>query len=111
MDLNDLTQRIAEVGELYASRFGIQRNGDWYLLKLQEEIGELCAAWLAVTKRTRPKTDDGAPRTNLENEIADVLAHTLLLAATQSIDVEQALKRKWLCYTKAAATDPQDPMR
>ncbi|WP_251152198.1 MazG nucleotide pyrophosphohydrolase domain-containing protein [Cellulosimicrobium sp. Marseille-Q4280] len=102
LTLPGLTDRVEDVSALYARKFGIDRDADWFALKLTEEVGELVQAFLAVTGRTRPRAagepvPDGA-RQALADEVADVLAHLLLLARSQGVDVEAAVRRKWLAW-------------
>lgn len=97
--LAELMPLVAEVSDTYASRNGIARDDDWYLLKLQEELGELAAEYLKSTGRGRMKgADAGAIRPALEDEAADVLAMLLLFARNNGIDLEAALERKWFQY-------------
>ena len=94
-----LTPLVAEVSDIYASRNAIDRDDDWYLLKLQEELGELAAEYLRMTGRGRLKGADTATiRVALEDEAADVLAMLLLFARNNDIDLEAALERKWFQY-------------
>lgn len=94
--LSELVPLVAEVSDTYASRNDIVRNDDWYLLKLQEELGELTAEYLKATGRGRLKgADAGAIRQALEDEAADVLATLLVFAGRHGIDLEAALERKW----------------
>jgi NTP pyrophosphatase (non-canonical NTP hydrolase) len=98
-DLAGLTSLVAEVSDTYASRNDIARDDDWYLLKLQEELGELTAEYLKSTGRGRLKGADAATiRTALEDEAADVLAMLLLFARNNGIDLDLALERKWFQY-------------
>jgi len=97
--LADLLPLVAEVSDTYASRNGIARDADWYLLKLQEELGELTAEYLKATGRGRLKGADAATvRSALEDEAADVLAMLLLFAREHAIDLDAALERKWFQY-------------
>ena len=97
--LAELMPLVAEVSDTYASRNGIARDDDWYLLKLQEELGELAAEYLKSTGRGRMKgADAGAVRQALEDEAADVLAMLLLFARNNGIDLDAALERKWFQY-------------
>jgi NTP pyrophosphatase (non-canonical NTP hydrolase) len=94
--LSELAPLVAEVSDTYAARNGIARNDDWYLLKLQEELGELTAEYLRATGRGRLKgADVPAIRQALEDEAADVLATLLVFAGRHGIDLEAALERKW----------------
>lgn len=97
--LAELAELLSEVSDTYASRNGIDRNEDWYLLKVQEELGELTSEYLRTTGRHRLKGADAASiRQALEDETADVLAMLLLFARRTDIDLDAALERKWFQY-------------
>lgn len=97
--LAQLTKLVAEVSDTYASRNAIARDDDWYLLKLQEELGELAAEYLKSSGRGRMKGADAAQvRTAMADEAADVLAMLLLFARNNDIDLDTALERKWFQY-------------
>ena len=48
-----LSDSAAEISDIYAGKYGIDRNDDWFLLKLQEELGELAQAHLRLSGRGR----------------------------------------------------------
>lgn len=111
LTLDDLTERVEAISALYARKFGVERDADWFILKLAEEVGELTQAFLVATGRTRPRGDappsgtapDEAAGSHggaspLADEVADVLAHLLLLARSQGVDVDAAVRRKWLVW-------------
>lgn len=95
-DLPVLSDLVARVSDIYAQRNDIARDDDWYLLKLQEELGELTAEYLKLSSRGRLK---GATpedlRLAMADEAADVLAMLLLFARNNRIDLDAALARKW----------------
>jgi RimJ/RimL family protein N-acetyltransferase len=95
--IDALTERLDAISRRYAEHFGFDRSDSWYLLKLQEELGELTQAALKMQgqARTRGQSAD-ALRTTFENEFADVLGQLLLLGRHHGIDVAAALQRKWL---------------
>lgn len=98
--LSDHTAEIDRVSQTYAAKFDLTRNDEWFMLKLQEEVGELTQAFLAVTGRTRPKGETADElRHNLVAELADVYCHTLLLASHFGVDLEAAVKDKWLVWS------------
>lgn len=102
--LAELMPLVAAVSDTYAARNDIARDDDWYLLKLQEELGELTAEYLKTTGRGRLKGADAAMiRTALEDEAADVLAMLLLFARNNGIDLDAALERKWFRYLDRSA--------
>jgi NTP pyrophosphatase (non-canonical NTP hydrolase) len=97
--IEELADRVERVSAIYAERCNINRDADWYALKLQEEAGELVAEYLRGSGRGR--TGDRSPeaiRTALENEAADLMAQLLLFCRNNAIDVEAALDRKWFVY-------------
>jgi NTP pyrophosphatase (non-canonical NTP hydrolase) len=111
LTLSGLGERVEAVSALYARKFAVERDPDWFMLKLAEEVGELTQAFLVATGRTRPRGEaspSGAvvPGTSLADggaspladEVADVLAHLLLLARSQGVDVDAAVRRKWLVW-------------
>ncbi|WP_416408929.1 MazG nucleotide pyrophosphohydrolase domain-containing protein [Agrobacterium rosae] len=75
---------------------GIERDPDWYVLKLQEEVGEVTQAWnrLSGRGRSKGKTQEEM-RQDLSDETADLLGHVLLLAHNSGLDLEASIKRKW----------------
>ncbi|WP_417493528.1 phosphoribosyl-ATP pyrophosphohydrolase [Maricaulis sp.] len=95
--LGELGARIAQVSDIYAKNYGIDRSGDWYLLKLQEELGELTQAYLDVTGRSRRASDEAA-RHQMALEMADVLGMLLLLARDEGVDLDAAVQEKWLSW-------------
>jgi NTP pyrophosphatase (non-canonical NTP hydrolase) len=101
--LAELAEKLARVSDVYAGRHGVDRDDDWYALKLQEECGELTAEYLRLTGRAR----GGGPPTAtlaLADEAADLLAHVLLFCRRNRIDVGAALHRKWLRHLEEAPT-------
>ena len=95
--LGPLAEKIAQVSDIYAAHFKIDRSGDWYLLKLQEEIGELTQAYLTATGRTRKPSGEAA-KAQLALEMADALGMLLLLARDEGIDLDAAVQEKWLSW-------------
>ena len=104
MSLKAATEPVQQVCDLYAERCGIDRNDDWYLLKIQEELGELVQAHLKLTGRGRAR---GASPAELEaaraDEAADLLCQVLLYCRHFGIDPDAAIQRKWLSWLDKAA--------
>ncbi len=97
MDLRQLTADVETVSQRYAEVFGIRRDDAWFLLKLQEEVGELTQAFLmrAGQARTKGLSSDEL-HANFAAEVADVLCQLLLLARHLDVDVPAEVDRKWL---------------
>lgn len=92
MKISDLTASVLRISDIYAREHGIDRSGDWALLKVQEELGELTAEHLRMSGRARGVADAG----KLGDEAADVLGMLLIYCDGAGIDLEAAMQRKWL---------------
>ncbi|MGJ8528180.1 phosphoribosyl-ATP pyrophosphohydrolase [Maritalea sp.] len=95
--LKMLTQKVIQVSDIYAARCDINRDDDWYALKLTEEFGEQNAEYLRMTGRARKKGMSSQDiQAAMGAECADVFAHLMLFAAHNGIDLEKELDAKWL---------------
>ena len=102
MDLAGWSDEVEQISQQYAERYGVERTSPWFLLKLQEEVGELTQAYLQVTGQGRHKGRSAEElEADLQNEVADVLAMLLLFARHHGVDVDEALERKWVAYRAA----------
>jgi NTP pyrophosphatase (non-canonical NTP hydrolase) len=99
MNLKDLQADVLRISDIYAAEHDLDRDRDWALLKLQEELGELTAEHLRLTGRARGAPDSQA----LGDEAADVLGMLLIYCARADIDLEQAMQRKWLKWLEPEA--------
>lgn len=98
LDLKALQDDVLRISDIYAREYGIKRDRDWALLKLQEELGELTAEHLRLSGRARG-TSDAA---KLADEAADVLGMLLIYCDRAGVDIEQAMRRKWLSWLERA---------
>lgn len=93
-ELEGFIDRLKAISDRYGRVHDIDRGGDWHLLKIQEEMGELTQAYLAMTRRSR--RDAGPARHDVAMEMADVLCMLLLMARAEDIDLNAAITEKWL---------------
>ena len=101
MDIDHTAKAVAAVSDSYAKKFGIKRDGNWYVLKLQEEMGELIQSYLMMVGRARQKNKTTEQITeDFHKEMADVFCHVLLLAKKFNVDLEKEVSEKWLVWTK-----------
>lgn len=101
MDVNKVTKAVRKVSNIYAKKFGIRRDADWYILKLQEELGELIQSYLMMSGKARKKDKTKAEITeDFHKEMADVFCHVLLLAKYHGVDLEKEVNEKWLVWGK-----------
>lgn len=99
LTLAEISAAATEISDIYAGKYGIERNDDWFLIKLQEELGELAQAHLRLSGRGRGE----AGQQDRGDEAADVLCMLLLYCRRFGIDPEAAVRRKWLKWLEPAA--------
>jgi len=94
--LKQLGETFFLASAAYADMHQIERDRDWFVLKMHEEIGELTQIWSRLTGRGRLKgqSDQDLQRA-LSDETADLLGHVLLFAEQSHIDLAAAIERKW----------------
>jgi NTP pyrophosphatase (non-canonical NTP hydrolase) len=97
MDLRQLTHDVEIISQRYAEHVNFTRDDAWFLLKLQEEVGELTQAYLMRNGQARTKGQTQAEiEANFRAEFADVLCQLLLMANHHGIDVATEVDQKWL---------------
>jgi NTP pyrophosphatase (non-canonical NTP hydrolase) len=97
MDIKKLTADSKIISQNYTKKFGIRRTDDWYLLKIQEELGEVTKSYLRKHGQKITNGKDAAQlQQELDDELADLLCHVLLFAHAQGVDIEKAVEKKWL---------------
>lgn len=107
MDLAALADRLEAISVAYAQREGIARDDDWFLLKLQEELGELTQVQLGRSGRSKPRGYfDDELDSKLAEECVDVLGHVLLFARRHGVDLDAALDAKWLRWERERPDAP-----
>ncbi len=97
MDVKQLSEEVEQVSRVYAEKFNIERDATWFLLKLQEEVGELIQSYLMLTGKARTKGKSSEEiQAEFNKEVADVFCQVLLLAKFYDVDVEKEIGEKWL---------------
>lgn len=99
MDLKQLADELEQVSQIYAQKWHIERDASWFILKLQEEIGELTQSYLMLAGKARTKGKSAEEiRAEFNKELADVFCQTLLLARFYAIDLGKEVNEKWLVW-------------
>lgn len=102
-ELEPFIDRLQAISDRYERVYGIDRGGDWHLLKMQEEMGELTQAYLAMTGRSR--RDAAEAKHEVAMEMADLICMTLLMARAEGIDLNAAITEKWLKWEDVMAAE------
>ncbi|AHV97054.1 pyrophosphatase [Paenibacillus sabinae] len=97
MKFNDVVERVEKVSSQYCRKFNIERDNDWFLLKIQEELGELVQCYLesAGKARSRGRSLEEL-KENFQNELVDLLCLTMAMARFNDLELEEAIQEKWL---------------
>ncbi|AIQ66039.1 hypothetical protein D3C81_134700 [compost metagenome] len=97
MELQDAAEQVSRVTRSYCSKIDVEPSNEWFLLKIQEELGELVQCYLELNhkSRARGKTETEL-RDNFEAELADVLGLVLSMGKHNDMDMDQAIYNKWL---------------
>lgn len=101
MDVKQVAEEVEQVSQCYAEKFNIERDATWFILKLQEEVGELIQSYLMLAGKARTKGKSAEEiQSEIRKEVADVFCQTLLLARFYGIDLEKEVEQKWLAWNK-----------
>src|SRR6266699_2442349 len=101
MDVKQLSEEVEQVSQIYAEKFAIERDATWFVLKLQEEVGELIQCYLMLSGKARAKGKSAEEiQAEFHKEVADVFYQTLLLARFYGVDLEREVEEKWLQWNK-----------
>jgi NTP pyrophosphatase (non-canonical NTP hydrolase) len=102
MVIKKLTDEVEKISLLYTNKYEIKRDSDWFILKLQEELGELIQIYLMMIGQARKKDkSEEELMQDFRKEVADVFSHVLLLAKHHKIDLEKEVEDKWLIWNKS----------
>ena len=106
MTLDELRAAVRKRATDYAEAFGIRVDREFATMKLFEEAGEVAEAVLTLHGQSRPTKEAPEERMKerLAEELADVIAMAVLNADLHHVDLESALRRKWI--EKAASGGP-----
>ena len=98
MDFRALQDEVTRVAREWEATHGVTIDVDFAALKLAEEVGEFAQALLIATRRCRPDKGrpDGEAWAAVAHELADVVGMAIFTARLLGIDLEEALRKKWL---------------
>ena len=104
-ELEPFIDRLKAISDRYGRVYGVDRGGDWHLLKVQEEMGELTQAYLAMTGRSRRDAENA--RHEVAMEMVDVICMVMLMARAEGIDLNAAIAEKWLKWEEVIRQETQ----
>jgi NTP pyrophosphatase (non-canonical NTP hydrolase) len=96
MNLKEMSLHCEKAWSQYAKKFGIHRDDSFYLLKMQEELGELTRAFLELRgseKKRKPSEEE--LKKKLASDVASLVGNALILALHFDVDLEASIKAKF----------------
>jgi len=100
--LKQLTEQYREIGSFINDRWPLKNKEQRIFartMKVVEELGELADEILTSMNLQRESKIAKFSRENVEDEVADVMASMILLAAELDIDLDKVMKKK-IKYTR-----------
>ncbi|MBI2667465.1 hypothetical protein HYX17_01710 [Candidatus Woesearchaeota archaeon] len=98
MEIKDLLQFIELENQRLINHYGSSSTEKERILartvKLTEELGELCNEILIYNKDQRKEKLENHDKENLQEEFADIIITTLLLAKAMNVDIGGVLEKK-----------------
>lgn len=98
MEFKEIQKRVVENALNYGKKYNVEIDEDFAILKLYEEVGEFAQAVLIHRKKSRPEKylPEEKSREELGKELADIIGMTIVNAHLLGIDMEEALRKKWM---------------
>lgn len=92
MNIKEAAQHCNKAWSQYAKKFNIHRDDEFYLFKLQEELGELTRAFLELrgSENKGNLTQDELHR-KFASDVASMVGNALILAEHFEVDLESIL--------------------
>jgi len=102
MGFKELQEKVIQNAIRYGKRYNVKIDEDFALLKLYEEVGELAKDILVYRKKCRPEKylSKKKSKEEIAKELADILGMIIVNAHLLDIDLEKAIKKKWLKIIK-----------
>ena len=98
MEFKKLQEGVIKNAKRYGKKHSVSFNEDFSIVKICEELGELCEAHLTCQRKCRPEKllENKKAKENLAKEIADVVGMLIVYADIWNIDLEKAIDKKWI---------------
>ncbi len=98
MEFSMLYTKVVQNALDYGQKYNVSIDEDFSFMKLIEEVGEFSQARLIYKKMSRPEKflQDNEAKEEVAKELADVVGMAFVNAHVLGIDLEQALKTKWV---------------
>jgi NTP pyrophosphatase (non-canonical NTP hydrolase) len=113
MRFHELCRKVLEVYDQYAAENRIVVSEDYAILKLVEEVGEFAQA--VIIQRGMSKAQKRLPAREAQRavaaELSDILGLTILVADRIGVDLQEAIREKWLRFLERRPATRSRPVR
>lgn len=98
MDFKELQEKVYDNALNYWKNYWVSIDEDFSLIKLYEEVWEFSQALLIHRKKSRPEKwlPQEESIKDVAHELADVVWMAIVNAKVLWIDLEKALREKWI---------------
>ncbi len=98
MDFSTLYTKVVQNALNYGQKYSVSIDEEFAFMKLMEEVGEFAQALLIFKRKSRPEKflSEADAKEEVAKELADVVGMAFVNAHVLWIDLEQALKKKWI---------------
>lgn len=100
--MQEIREKVSRILKMYQEEYpDVVMDRDYAPFKLTEEWGECIQAYLMLTDRGRQKGKSKEEiKENLAEEMADVFGYLVAFAASEEVDLVEAIEKKWFVHLK-----------
>ena len=95
MDLKKAAEHCEKAWSAFAEKHNIKRPDEFYLFKMQEELGELVRTFLELRGCERKEKNPEELQKKFEGDCASLIGNALILALHFGVDIEKKIKEKF----------------
>ena len=98
MEFKEIQKEILETAKRYEKKYNLDLDENASIIKLFEEVGEFAEAALIHRKKSRPEKHlpPEESKKKVSEELADIIGMVMINADHLGIDLEEAIKNKWI---------------
>ncbi|EDM26559.1 hypothetical protein LNTAR_02087 [Lentisphaera araneosa HTCC2155] len=99
MTVQELIKEICRNADWYADKFKVSVDKEFAALNLVKEIGQFAEARLIEQGISTKKLNAAEAKDRMTQELVDIMALAIINADLYDIDLEKALREKWIDKT------------
>ncbi len=98
MQFKEIQSKVMKHAKAYEKKYKVKIDEEFAMIKIVEEVGEFAQAVLIHKRKSRPEkfVPKKESLDHVAEELSDVVGMALVNAELMGIDLEKALKKKWI---------------